>query len=350
MNALNENALRSREKHLIRDARLLVHDLFGVQPAIYWLDYTLSATVAYVAAAMFANSAWNSWLTWLCFPIAVAMLYRISMFVHEAIHFRRGQMNGFRLFWDLTAGIPMLMPTSSYESHLSHHNTAAYGTIKDAEYLPLAGGGLPGVLAFLLQILFQPVLVFLRYLVGTPVSFLHPAWREWLNQHASSLVINFRYHHEHQQPKLTAGQVAIEWGCCLRAACLILVVVAGFDSPDRLLKIYLLATAALTLNHIRTLAAHRYQSNGEPMSHADQFLDSTNITGTWLTEIICPVGLRYHALHHLFPSIPYYNLGTAHRRLVSQLPSCSIYFQNIYPTVIAALMDFSRSLRRRKSR
>lgn len=348
MNALSENTLRSREKNLIRDARLIVHDLFDVQPAIYWLDFTLSATVAYSAAAMFVNSGWNSWLTWLCFPIAVAMLYRISMFVHESIHFRSGQMRGFRMFWDLTAGIPMLMPTSSYESHLSHHNTAAYGTIKDAEYLPLARGGLTGVFAFLLQILFQPLLVFLRYLVGTPISFLHPTWRRWLNRHASSLVINFRYQPDDHNQKLTASQVAIEWGCFLRAASLILVVVAGFDSPDRLLKIYLLAMAALTLNHIRTLAAHRYQSDGDPMSHADQFLDSTNITGGWLTEIICPVGLRYHALHHLFPSIPYYHLGTAHRRLISQLPAGSIYFQNIYPTVSAALLDFFRLVIRGK--
>jgi hypothetical protein len=33
-----------------------------------------------------------------------------------------------------------------------------------------------------------------------------------------------------------------------------------------------------------------------------------------------PLGLRYHALHHLFPSLPYHALGTAHRRLIVALP------------------------------
>jgi fatty acid desaturase len=37
------------------------------------------------------------------------------------------------------------------------------------------------------------------------------------------------------------------------------------------------------------------------------------------------VGLRYHALHHLFPSLPYHNLGRAHQRLMAELPTDSPY-------------------------
>jgi fatty acid desaturase len=37
------------------------------------------------------------------------------------------------------------------------------------------------------------------------------------------------------------------------------------------------------------------------------------------------VGLRYHALHHLMPRLPYHNLGTAHRRLVEALPADHAY-------------------------
>ena len=35
----------------------------------------------------------------------------------------------------------------------------------------------------------------------------------------------------------------------------------------------------------------------------------------FITALWAPVGLRYHATHHLFPSLPYHNLGKAHRRL-----------------------------------
>jgi fatty acid desaturase len=62
------------------------------------------------------------------------------------------------------------------------------------------------------------------------------------------------------------------------------------------------------------------------MSLPEQVADSINITGqTWLTVLMFPVGLRYHALHHLFPFLPYHNLGKAHRRLMAQLPADSPY-------------------------
>ena len=38
-----------------------------------------------------------------------------------------------------------------------------------------------------------------------------------------------------------------------------------------------------------------------------------------------PVGLRYHALHHLLPRLPYHNLGKAHARLSAQLAAISPY-------------------------
>jgi hypothetical protein len=42
-----------------------------------------------------------------------------------------------------------------------------------------------------------------------------------------------------------------------------------------------------------------------------------------------PVGLRYHGLHHLLPSLPYHSLGIAHRRLMAQLPADSPYRSTI---------------------
>jgi fatty acid desaturase len=35
--------------------------------------------------------------------------------------------------------------------------------------------------------------------------------------------------------------------------------------------------------------------------------------------------LRYHALHHLFPALPYHRMGEAHRRLMAGLPANSPY-------------------------
>jgi len=77
----------------------------------------------------------------------------------------------------------------------------------------------------------------------------------------------------------------------------------------------------------RTLAAHRYASDGSEMSFGGQVLDSINLdpAASGLYELWAPVGTKYHALHHLFPGMPYHNLGTAHRRLMATIPADDPY-------------------------
>jgi len=43
-----------------------------------------------------------------------------------------------------------------------------------------------------------------------------------------------------------------------------------------------------------------------------------------------PVGLRYHALHHLLPSLPYHSLAEAHRRLADHADARATYLQANY--------------------
>jgi fatty acid desaturase len=80
------------------------------------------------------------------------------------------------------------------------------------------------------------------------------------------------------------------------------------------------------VNNARTLGAHRFINDGRELTFVEQLLDSVNYPKfSLIAEMWGPVGLRYHALHHLFPSLPYHNLGRAHQRLMAELPADSPY-------------------------
>jgi fatty acid desaturase len=107
------------------------------------------------------------------------------------------------------------------------------------------------------------------------------------------------------------------------------------------------------VNAARTLAAHRYdhdeQASAE-LSMNEQLLDSCTIAtirrppvsvriANAARALVAPVGLRYHALHHWIPSLPYHNLGRAHRLLVSVLSPDAPYGATIEHGFTPALRD-----------
>jgi fatty acid desaturase len=340
---------------LIGQARQIVADLFTPHPVIFWADFLVSLVIGYGATILYLAAPMFSAQQIACFLIAGVALFRAALFMHEIVHLRRGEMTAFRVAWNVLAGIPMLIPSFLYESHLTHHKTHHYGTVNDGEYLPLGVARLKTILAFLAQIAFLPLFVAGRFLMLTPISFLHPRLRTWVLERASSFVINFSYRRAIPDNAPRAAWAALELGCFLRMLALFSFVLVGeaklgessFDLGwHRLPKLYLLAVLVLGLNQLRTLVAHRYRSTGEKLNFAEQFDDSINVAGqTPLAEFLFPVGLRYHALHHMFPSIPYHNLGIAHRRLIAELPTNSAYHHATYRSFWAALRDLIKSSR-----
>jgi fatty acid desaturase len=111
-----------------------------------------------------------------------------------------------------------------------------------------------------------------------------------------------------------------------------------------LIEGYAIGVVTVFLNSIRTLGAHRWMNKGhDEMTFVEQVVDSVNYPRhAWMTELWGPIGTRYHALHHLFPSLPYHAMPEAHRRLMAQLPADSAYRTTEEETLLGAIASLWR--------
>lgn len=333
------------EQRWLAGTRTIVADLFRPNARAYWTDLLLTLAVGYPALIAFSHLSGGGWIRGLCYVLAVLALFRAGSFMHELAHLHRGELPSFYWGWNVLFGVPFLMPSFFYQSHLGHHNTHYFGTRDDGEYLPLAAGSFATLFEFLIQVPLMPVWIITRFLLS-PLTFIHPTVRRWVLEHASSFVINFR-----ARTPLPQHASVREWAVLeLASSAVIWSLLLGtlFDWPAvvRLGPVMLVVFGVLTLNYLRTLVAHRYLSTGQELTLLEQFDDSISIEGTPLrTELLFPVGLRYHGLHHLFPSIPYHNLGIAHRRLMATLPADSPYHRTVFRNTWAALCCLWRDFR-----
>jgi fatty acid desaturase len=180
---------------------------------------------------------------------------------------------------------------------------------------------------FLVAAALAPVGVLVRFGVLAPLSLLSPSLRETVVAKYSGLQINPKFRRKWPDGTFRRDWILQETAASIWAIALIAMLLTGVI-PLRDFAILLgVASGVMFLNQVRTLVAHLWENDGEAMSVTAQYLDSVNVPppGT-LPALWAPVGLRYHALHHLLPGVPYHNLGEAHRRLVRELAPDSPYF------------------------
>lgn len=329
---------------MLKAAASLTRDLNAPRDAIYWTDMLGSAVLGYAGlfAAMFVGRAW---LAIGCGLIAILALYRAGSFIHELTHIKKGAVRGFRFTWNLIVGVPLLVPSFMYEGvHNQHHAKRYYGTVDDPEYLPLALMHPWTLPLFLIAAALAPIGVLIRFGILAPLSMLSPRLRSIVVGRYSGLQINPKF----VRPK-PEGEFARDWAwqeaaCSIWAVALLAMVATGVI-PLRDFLIFLgVSSGVMFLNQIRTLVAHLWENDGEPMSVTAQFLDSVNVPppGT-LPALWAPVGLRYHALHHLLPGVPYHNLAEAHRRLCRELETGSVYHDSSHRHLSMLVVRLARS-------
>ncbi len=331
----------------LAQARHIVKDLFAPRPAIYWTDFLLSSIggmicfhlVRRVVKPLSIEQA-------VVFILCGLLFYRAVLFTHELAHLRDNTFRGFRIAWNLLCGIPFLIPSFTYYSHVDHHLRKHFATHHDGEYLPLGTTSPWAILVYLCQPLVLPIVAIVRFLIFAPISWVSPTFRDFVHRRVSSMVMDPSY----IRPLPTRQVLRIfrlQEALCFAWAAGVIVQLATRRIPiDFLVTAYLLSVMVLFLNALRTLGAHRYIHDGREVTFLEQLLDSINYPRRpWLTALWAPVGLRFHALHHLFPSLPYHNLAEAHRRLMAELPADSPYRLTESPSLSAALRQLWRTSR-----
>ena len=291
----------------------IVHDLRAHSALHYWADLLGCATVFWGVVLLGCQD-----LHWI--PVALTVgtlsLYRLALFTHEISHFKTGVLPGFEAAWNILCGIPVLLPSFMLKSHVDHHARRSYGTPADPEYLPFSSH--PQLRKhFLLGAVLVPVALVIRSLVMVPLAWVIPRRRAHLYECMTFMSMNRAYRPGPAQ-RLTLADTVTEVSASLWGWGLLVASAAGVVTWRFAVLLLACATFANLINGWRTLQAHRYISQGQPMDARAQLLDSTTFCAYWLMgELLCPVGQRFHAAHHLLPYLPYHALPEAHRRLVS---------------------------------
>ena len=337
-----EHFIMQDDKEMLRAARNLTKGLGVPKPNIYWPDMILSVGIGFgaLAGAVVSEHAGVSVILGL---LSALGLYRALMFIHELTHVPKNTLPGFRIAWNLLVGIPLLVPSFMYEGvHTLHHKRTQYGTKEDPEYLPLALMHPWSLPAFLLVALLAPLGLLFRFSILLPIGVIFSSVRKFVWEQASSLKINPDFRRKAAEPKVSISIFWQEFGGFVWSWCLIASIF--IFGPRPLLIFAAVASLTALINQLRTLVAHLWENDGEPMTVTAQFLDSVNVPPPGLlAEIWAPVGLRYHALHHLMPSMPYHDLPEAHRRLKHELGVQSTYSGANHLGLIRLIIRLARS-------
>lgn len=315
-----------------------------VSRAHFYGDLSVTALLAWGSLLALSLRPWDIWSP-LLLLVSYLAFYRGNAFIHEVVHFGK-KVKGIGALYNLAFGFPDRIPYYIHEPHKYHHLPNTFGTAKDPEYLYLKGKGAAYFLRPLYAAPLAPLLLLVRFGLLPLVSWAFPkSWRMAIYQKLSTIVVNPAYVRPEGRPADIRRAAVQDLGCAAYVVAFAALWWAGILNGAFFAWWYLIAVVATAVNMYRARVAHLYDGDGRVLTDLEALRDSTTIEGSLWSELWAPLGLKYHALHHLAPQIPYHGLGPAHRHLRSRLSPRHPYSRTMLPSLRSGLRQYRGILR-----
>ena len=327
----------------LRPAEIIpkIQPFFAPNLVIYYLDFTLCCLIGNIFLILATQQPDWSAAQAACVIVSAFILFRATVFIHETYHLSKS-LKGFIWYYNLLHGFLHKIPYYGYTTHRYHHLPETYGTMNDPEYEVLGDKSKFYNLFFapLILMALQPVFMMVRWgIMPLFLPFIGKKARMGIYTYASALAMNIRY----QRPAPSDVEKK-DWymqdACCLfYSAVTVVLFVAGY-LPSNLLAIWYVSVYLISVvNYYRTMLNHRYFTGFDSTNHKQQVIDSITYVLTPFNALFFPVGLGYHALHHMFPQIPYHNMGKVHNVLMHTLPEDHPYRVTLINSYRAGLRE-----------
>jgi fatty acid desaturase len=239
---------------------------------------------------------------WIVYLLAIAVIgtrqHAIAVLAHEGAHHRLFRVRRTNdIVSDLMLAFTMGVSTRAYrKTHLGHHSHTATDQDPDVQFArqspQLWGWPKPpreALVIFLKDLLGINAVLDARMTRWSAIGRLSPQSQDPLSPLERALFVSFV------------------------AAALVGLALTGWWWQVVVLWAVPAVTVFPTISRLRAIAEHMSLEGRSELNATREMLPSV-----WDRLLVAPCNVNYHLSHHLFPSVPFYNLPALHARLMKE--------------------------------
>jgi len=256
--------------------------------------------------------------------------------MHEIFH-QAKFLKGFETAQNLLFGCVFKFPSYVTFPHHNHHKPTTYGTKEDPEYDDVwIGKSFAHFFPIVPMSLLMPWFLTVRFGL---LPFLYPLigkkLRHLIYQRISTFAMNVAYIRALPNKEEFKNWMTQDYLTCAFNTGVMFLLFTQRLSLENFITFQLFGTTFFFSNFFRAIVAHRYVVDKTAKTMVAQIEDSISFPSSVTDFFWAPVGLKYHSIHHYFPTIPYHNLKKAHELL--KAAGDDLYLQTIEPSYSGAL-------------